>query len=302
MMIVSKAPAGAVVSSSLVMPVADRQAAPGVDIEQRRQELQERRQAYQRQIDELMARTKSMVDQRSTQAAQAASGASAVMSQMPAASAPANANPMATATVVAGQLPDNSLTLPFGSVMQCSSLTRVATTVGGPFSCMVARNLYGADHKIVLIEAGSILEADYDAQAVKLGVNAIPVLNLRLRTPPPNSVLIDLPATVTGPLGEGGLQGHTDNRWGERLGPAVFLSLLSDAAKLLIARESDGATGNTVVIGSGTLQQGDRLATDVARRTLDIPPFFTVNQGSTVYIHFKQNVDFSKVYALRAFR
>jgi type IV secretion system protein VirB10 len=297
MMVISKAPASVVVDARLLAPVQMSAA----DMDQRRQELQERRQGYQKQIDELMARTRVMVDSRSGQAAPAMPGASAVLPQL-AASEPARSNPMATATVVAEQLADSSLTLPFGSVMQCTSLTRVATTVGGPFSCMVARNVYGADHKFVLVEAGSILEAEYDAQSVRLGVNAIPINRLRLRTPAPNSILIDLPAGVTGPLGEGGLQGHIDNRWGERIGPAVLLSLMSDAAKLLIARESDGATGNTVVIGSGTLQQGDRLATDVARRTLDIPPLFTVNHGATVYLHVTQNVDFSKVYALRASR
>ncbi|WP_051241991.1 TrbI/VirB10 family protein [Azohydromonas australica] len=294
MMVISK---GNVVDTRLLAAVQ----MSGADLDQRRQELQQRREHYQRQIDTLMARTQAMVDQRAAQATQAAPGASAPLPGA-AASAPARSNPMATATVVADQLTDSTLTLPFGSVMQCTSLTKVATTVGGPFSCLVARNVYGADHKIVLIEAGSILEAEYDAQSVRLGVNAIPINKLRLRTPAPNSILIDLPASVTGPLGEGGLQGHINNRWAERLGPAIFLSLMSDTAKLLIARESDGATGNTVVIGSGTLQQGDRLATDVARRTLDIPPVFTVNQGATVYLHIKQNVDFSKVYALRASR
>lgn len=292
MMVISKA---TVVDMSLVAPVQ----MSGTELDRRRQELQQRREGYQQQIDELMKRTRAMVDQR---AAQAAPGASAPLPGAAASAPPARSNPMATATVVADQLQDNSLTLPFGSVVQCTSLTRVATTVSGPFSCFVGRNVVSADRSTILIDRGSILEAEYDAQSVKLGVNAIPINKLRLRTPAPNSVLIDLPASVTGPLGEGGLPGHIDNRWGERLGPAILLSLMSDTAKLLIARESDSATGNTVVIGSGTLQQGDRLATDVARRTLDIPPVFTVNQGATVYLHIKQNVDFSKVYALRASR
>lgn len=302
MMVISSA-WGKGMTVSLVT-VADRitpvQAADGMgeDIAQQRARINEQRQAIQAQIKDLMGRVQSGMQ---AQMPPAAPPPAAAASMPPDSNAgAARTNPLSTATVVAEQLPDKSLILPFGSNLQCQMLSRIATTARGSFQCLVARDVYGMDGRIRLIDAGSYVEGDYEAQNLPLGINAIPVLRPRLRTP--DGIVFDLPGEVTGPMGEGGLPGYLDERWGRRLGPAVAMSLLSDTAKLLIARESDGATGNTVVIGGGTLQQGDRLAQDVGRRTLDIPPVFRANEGTTVFLHFKQNVDFSKVYALRPAR
>jgi type IV secretion system protein VirB10 len=296
MMVISSAATVHDLAAIGVVRVADT----AIDIPTQRAQLAEQRRALQERLNALMSQLQAgpAAPAKMPPGLPAAPAPGAALPAVPMGKAAAP-NPLSTATVKAELMPDMALTLPFGTNVQCQLLSRIATTSKGSFSCQVARDVY-SPKRIVLIPAGSYIEADYEAQNVPLGVNAIAVQRPRLRTP--EGVVFDLPGEVTGPLGEGGLPGHLDERWGTRLGPALVLSLMSDAAKVLVAKESNGATGNTVVIGGGTLQQGDRLATDVARRTLDIPPVFTVNQGAMVFLHFKEHVSFAGVYELQPAR
>jgi type IV secretion system protein VirB10 len=159
----------------------------------------------------------------------------------------------------------------------------------------------GADGQITLIDRGSIVYGRYNASNVRIGTTAIALDELWVLTPPPYSVRVRLDAMAAGPLGEGGVQGHVDNRWGQRLGPALFLSVFSDAARALI-QGRDNNQGNTVVIGTGALSTGDRLAQEALRQTMNIPSILTKNQGDTVFIETLSPISFQKVYRLRATR
>ncbi|WP_157118829.1 TrbI/VirB10 family protein [Azohydromonas lata] len=200
--------------------------------------------------------------------------------------------------VVARQLPDNSLVMPMGTTFTCSLATRVVSAVAGHVSCITSRAVYGADNRVVLLEKGSKLEGEYKMVNVRPGMTRIPVLWTRVRTPPPNSVVVDLDSPATGPLGETGLGGYVDNRWGERLGAALLLSLIDDAVKIVIADKQETGSG-TVVFGTGTAQTGSKLAEQVLAATINIPPLLTANQGDTVGVYVKHDVDFRSVYALR---
>jgi type IV secretion system protein VirB10 len=110
--------------------------------------------------------------------------------------------------------------------------------------------------------------------------------------------VVDLDSPATGALGETGLGGYVDNRWGERLGAALLLSLIDDAVKIVIADKQEAGSG-TVVFGTGTAQTGSRLAEQVLAATINIPPLLTANQGDTVGVYVRHDVDFRSVYALR---
>jgi type IV secretion system protein VirB10 len=204
------------------------------------------------------------------------------------------------AMVEAEQLPDDSLVMPPRSI-ECSMLMKMATAMPGDFRCVVTRDVRGADGQITLIDRGSTIYGRYNASNVRVGTTAIALDELWVLTPPPYSVRVRLDAMAAGPLGEGGVQGHVDNRWGQRLGPALFLSVFSDAARALI-QGRDNNQGNTVVIGTGALTTGDRLAQEALRQTVNIPSILTKNQGDTVFIETLSPISFQKVYKLRATR
>jgi type IV secretion system protein VirB10 len=128
----------------------------------------------------------------------------------------------------------------------------------------------------------------------------IPVLWTRIRTP--NGVTVDIESPGTGQLGESGIDGYVDNRWVERIGAAMLLSLIDDSVKLVIQSQSnqnnDVGQANTVVLPS-TTSNTSKLAEKVLESTISIPPLIYQNQGGIVGIYVARDVDFSSVYELK---
>jgi type IV secretion system protein VirB10 len=206
----------------------------------------------------------------------------------------------APARVMATRLEHRSLTLPQGTAFTCALKTKVISATSGPVTCQVQRNVYGDDGRVLLVERGSHLDGDYRIASVKPGTVRIPVVWTRLRTP--QGVVVDLDSPGTGPLGEAGIDGYVDNRWGERIGAALLLSLIDDSVQMVIQEQasSQGNNGqtNTVLLPSTTANT-NKLAEKVLDSTINIPPLIYQNQGGIVGIVVAHDIDFSSVYALR---
>ena len=200
-----------------------------------------------------------------------------------------------TQTVFAGALGNRSLTMPKGVLFTCSLKTKIISATSGLVGCQTQRNVFSDDGKVVLVERGSHLDGEYRVVQVRPGLTRIPVLWTRLRTP--NGVTVDLDSPATGALGESGIGGYVDNRWPERLGAALLVSLIGDAVKL-VAIDSSAAAGNATVLFPNTTAAGSNLAEKVLEATINIPPLLYQNQGSIVGVYVARDVDFSKVYAL----
>ena len=200
----------------------------------------------------------------------------------------------ATPTVSAGYLGDRSLTMPKGTTFMCSLKTRVITATSGFVGCQIQRNVFSDDGKVVLAERGSHLDGEYRVVQVRPGVTRIPVLWTRIRMP--NGVTVDLDSPATGGLGESGIGGYVDNRWPERIGAALMLSLIQDAVQG--ATKSDGVSGGSTVVLSNSSGTGSKLAEKILESTINIPPLIYSNQGSVVGVYVARDVDFSKVYGL----
>lgn len=198
-----------------------------------------------------------------------------------------------TPMVHASRLADRSLLMPKGTAFTCSLKTRIVSAVSGMVSCITARNVYSDDGRVLLVERGSHMDGEYRITAVKPGVTRIPVLWTRIRTP--NGIVVELDSPGTGALGEGGVDGHVDNRWPERIGAALLLSFIDDLVRIQVAESQSGTT-----VYGGTLKEGSKLAEKVLESTINIPPLIYQNQGSTVGVYVARDVDFSAVYALRA--
>lgn len=202
----------------------------------------------------------------------------------------------ATPRTKASTLGDRSLTLPKGTAFTCALKTRVISATSGLVGCQVQRDVYSDNGRVLLIERGSHLDGEYRVASVRPGTVRIPVLWTRIRTP--NGVTVDIESPGTGQLGESGIDGHVDNRWGDRIGAAMLLSLIDDSVKLVIQNQMQDREADTIVLPS-TTENTSKLAEKVLDSTINIPPLIYQNQGGIVGIYVARDVDFSSVYALQ---
>jgi type IV secretion system protein VirB10 len=202
----------------------------------------------------------------------------------------------ATPRVAASMLGNRSLTLPKGTAFTCALKTKVISAVSGLVGCQVQRNVYSDDGRVLLIERGSHLDGEYRIASVRPGTVRIPVLWTRIRTP--LGVTVDIESPGTGKLGESGIDGYVDNRWPERIGAAMLLSLIDDSVKLIIQNQANESNADTIVLPSTTANTS-KLAEKVLESTINIPPLIYQNQGGIVGIYVARDVDFSSVYELQ---
>ena len=206
----------------------------------------------------------------------------------------------ATPKVAASMLGNRSLTLPKGTAFTCALKTKVISAASGLVGCQVQRNVFSDDGRVLLIERGSHLDGEYRIASVRPGTVRIPVLWTRIRTP--LGVTVDIDSPGTGQLGESGIDGYVDNRWGERIGAAMLLSLIDDSVRLVIQNQASAANSgrqaDTIVLPSTTANTS-KLAEKVLDSTINIPPLIYQNQGGIVGIYVARDVDFSSVYELK---
>ena len=197
-------------------------------------------------------------------------------------------------------LGNRSLTLPKGTAFTCALKTKVISAASGLVGCQVQRNVFSDDGRVLLIERGSHLDGEYRIASVRPGTVRIPVLWTRIRTP--LGVTVDIDSPGTGQLGESGIDGYVDNRWGERIGAAMLLSLIDDSVRLVIQNQASAANSGrqaaTIVLPSTTANTS-KLAEKVLDSTINIPPLIYQNQGGIVGIYVARDVDFSSVYELK---
>jgi type IV secretion system protein VirB10 len=202
----------------------------------------------------------------------------------------------ATPRTTAGLLGNRSLTLPKGTAFTCALKTKVISATSGFIGCQVLRNVFSDDGRVLLVERGSHMDGEYRAASVRPGTVRIPVLWTRIRTP--HGVTVDIDSPGTGPLGESGIDGYVDNRWPERIGAAMLVSLINDAVQLVIQNQANDVQGETIVLPS-TTSSTSKLAEKVLESTINIPPLIYQNQGGIVGIYVARDVDFSSVYELK---
>jgi type IV secretion system protein VirB10 len=265
-------------------------------------------QGYQRQLQGLLdnlTKTAALASGQSN----AHTGTGALLSGRPSGPTPPGGGPASggglfggslegssTPKVAASMLGNRSLTLPRGTAFTCALKTKVISATSGLVGCQVQRNVFSDDGRVLLIERGSHLDGEYRIASVRPGTVRIPVLWTRIRTP--LGVTVDVESPGTGQLGESGIDGYVDNRWVERIGAAMLLSLIDDSVKLTIQNQASDQQADTIVLPSTTANTS-KLAEKVLDSTINIPPLIYQNQGGIVGIYVARDVDFSSVYELK---
>lgn len=135
------------------------------------------------------------------------------------------------AMVSASHLGSPSLMIPQGHLIPCTLTTQIVSEVSGFATCVLSENVYSADGKTVLLDRGSVAIGEYVA-GIAQGTRRLHVLWNRIRTPA--NITVNISSPGASPLGVIGLNGTVDNRWFDRLGAALMLSLVQDGLSYAI--------------------------------------------------------------------
>lgn len=198
-----------------------------------------------------------------------------------------------TLGVQAATLPNKSLSLTQGMFLDCILITAINSDQPGMTSCVLSRNIYSTDGRVLLLERGSRIVGQYQAAQLRQGMKRIFVLWTRAETP--NGVLVNLDSPSTDALGRSGIDGVINNHFWTRFGSALLLSVVDDVATYA-ANQSRGG-GSSISFGS-TSESTENAAAIIVRNTVNIPPTLDKAQGSHLNIFVARDVDFSGVYTL----
>ena len=191
------------------------------------------------------------------------------------------------AVTEARYIPDRSRVLAEGTAIPCRLTTRLVSTQPGAVTCVVASDVWSMDGSMVLIDRGSRIVASYGDFELEIGQERLFITAARVYLPPRpgerGAVMVTINSPMTGPLGEGGVGGHVDHRWGERIGLALLVSLIGDVVQIASGgAEVEG--DNNQVSFTNTGEAAAEIGTEIVRETLHIQQILTALHGAEVTI------------------
>lgn len=205
-------------------------------------------------------------------------------------------SPASLAGGSAVRMKNRDLIITKGNVIDCVLETKFNSTVVGMLSCTVTRNIYGASGRVVLIDRGSKVTGEYKG-GLEQGQNRVFVLWNRIETP--EGVIIDINSPAAGSLGEAGVTGRVDNKFWQRFGGAMLVSLVNDLGKAASQAAAEEAIGGTVRL-ENTSDAAQDMAAAALEKSINIPPSLIKHQGDRLSIFVARDVWFGDVYSLKA--
>lgn len=200
--------------------------------------------------------------------------------------------PTSTGRSTAGWLGNRDFVLPKGTLIDCILNTALVSTVSGMTTCVIDRDVYSDNGRVVLIEKGALVTGEYTS-SLRQGQERLFVVWDRIKTP--MGVVIKASSPAADQLGANGVPGYVENHWAQRVGGAIFLSLVQDAIDYKTQQEA-GRSGAIVLPNSSNTV--DSLASKILDATINIPPTLSKEQGAKVSIYVSRDLDFSTVYEL----
>lgn len=199
-----------------------------------------------------------------------------------------------TIAVSARTLADPSMTITQGTIGDCVLQTAIDSTLPGMTSCVLMRDVFSTDGRVLLLERGSKVVGQYQSGKIRQGMRRIFMLWTRIETPTGVIVNIDSPAADS--LGRSGLDGSVNNHFWLRFGSAMLVSLVDDVVQGVFDRNS-GGEGNRIEFNSSS-ESVNRSAEIIVQNTVNIPPTLRKHQGAHVAIYFARDLYFGNVYDL----
>ena len=188
---------------------------------------------------------------------------------------------------------DPSLYIPKGTLIECTLVNRIVSTLKGNTKCIVSKDIYSADGNILLVEKGSVVTGGYEGDSMQNGSERLYVIWDEIRTI--NNVVVNVESGASGNLGAAGMGGTVDNHWQYRFGAAALVSVLDIGSKLLALKNQS----DTSVIMMNSSSNTQQMAMKTLETFINIKPTLYKNQGDVVRVYLNRDLDFSHVYKLR---
>lgn len=190
----------------------------------------------------------------------------------------------------ASMLPNRNYLVTAGTLIPCILQTAMNSAQPGYTSCLIPRDVYSENGRVVLMEKGTKVLGEYHG-GIQQGQNRLFVLWTRAVTP--QGVRIDLASPGSDALGRAGIAGAVDTFFWARFGSALLLSLVDDAT--YIAGQSLAGGNNNFNNTTRTPSEGAGIA---LQNSVNIRPVLKKNQGEEVGIFVAKDFNFADVYNL----
>ncbi|NVD39737.1 type IV secretion system protein VirB10 [Ensifer sp. HO-A22] len=191
----------------------------------------------------------------------------------------------------AGHLGNRNYIVAMGTSIPCVLETALSSDQPGFASCIINRDLFSDNGRVVLMEKGTQVVGEYRG-GLRRGQKRLFVLWSRAKTP--TGVIIALASPATDALGRAGFDGHVDSHWWERFGSALLLSIVGDVASFAGRQLQDQN-----VDAESTTGAGRQAAAIAVEQSINIAPTLSKHQGELVSIFVARDLDFSGIYDLR---
>jgi len=208
--------------------------------------------------------------------------------------------PTEVAASVAHTIPHPDFTVGEGTLIPCTDLTPLSSGQAVFVTAVIPTDVWGMTNKVVLIDAGSTITGEIRmANAITPGQNRIPVLWRNITTKGEHPIRISVNSPAGDQLGLGGLQGDVVSHWLQRIGGALLYTGIQSGTQLGTAALLSGRGGGSSIysLGNGI---GSDAAAEAQRENGRIPDEVKRDQGLSCSVLLGRDLDFSKVYGLRA--
>lgn len=203
-------------------------------------------------------------------------------------------------TAIARKIRRIDALVPEGTLIPGILETAIVSDLPGQIRAIVSENVYSFDGRRILIPAGTRLIGEYQSEITQ-GQKRIFVIWTRLLRD--DGVSVRLTSIGADSLGRSGLTGKVDNKFRERFGAAILLSIVGGGASYLTGYGSQSAAGNSNgaaraedIARTTIAQTFSDMANQVLGDSLKIPPTISVSQGERIFVFVRQDLDFSAIY------
>jgi type IV secretion system protein VirB10 len=217
--------------------------------------------------------------------------------------------------------------VPQGTMIRAVLENAVVSDLPGMVRAVTTEDVWSFDGRRILIPSGARLIGDYRSGITRGQTRVFIVWTRMLRA---DGVSVQLGSIGTDDLGRTGNTGYVDNKYLERFGSAIVLSVVGAASQFIAGlgvRDTSNNNGATVTVtdpvtgittttqtGGNTssgLSQTDRarqiaaqttsqtltqLAQEALRDSISIPPTIYLDQGTRVIVFVRRDLDFSALY------
>lgn len=182
---------------------------------------------------------------------------------------------------------DRNMMILAGTFIPCVLQTAMDSSQPGYVSCIVPRDIYSDNGRVVLLERGTRILGEYQGGISRGRYRLFVVWN---RAVTPRGIAVDVGSPASDSLGRAGMPGAIDNFFWERFGAALLFSAVDGATAVASAEVSDAD-----ILTRAPNQTADTILRDQSQ----IQPVLKKNQGEEVGVMVARDFDFSDVYNLR---